>query len=66
MVIDLKFESLLIVKFVSIFRKPFPSNLLTFSIGLITIGVLIAGLGDLSFDAHAYTMGTLSVFAQVS
>lgn len=49
---------------VMLLRKPFPSNLLTFSIGLITIGVLIAGLGDLSFDAHAYTMGTLSVFAQ--
>ena len=50
---------------VMVLRKPFPSVLLTFSIGLITIGVLIAGLGDLTFDGHAYTMGTLSVFAQV-
>merc|ERR1711884_607343 len=48
-----------------VLRKPFPSVLLTFSIGLITVGVLIAGLGDLTFDGHAYTMGTLSVFAQV-
>merc|ERR1719336_1408886 len=47
-----------------VLRNPFPSVLLTFSIGLITIGVLIAGLGDLTFDGHAYTMGTLSVFAQ--
>jgi len=49
---------------VMVLRKPFPSVLLTFSIGLITVGVLIAGLGDLTFDGHAYTMGTLSVFAQ--
>merc|ERR1719270_1786068 len=49
---------------VMVLRRPFPSTLLTFSIGLITIGVLVAGMGDLSFDAHAYTMGTLSVFAQ--
>ena len=51
---------------VMVLRKPFPSVLLTFSIGLITVGVLIAGLGDLTFDGHAYTMGTLSVFAQVA
>ena len=49
-----------------ILNKPFPSALLTFSIALITVGVLIAGLGDLQFDGHAYTMGTLSVFAQVT
>ena len=48
-----------------ILNKPFPSPLLTFSIALITVGVLVAGLGDLQFDGHAYTMGTLSVFAQV-
>ena len=51
---------------VMILNKPFPSPLLTFSIALITVGVLVAGLGDLQFDGHAYTMGTLSVFAQVS
>ena len=50
---------------VVILRRPFPSPLLTFSIALITVGVFIASLGDLSFDGHAYTMGTLSVFAQV-
>lgn len=49
---------------VMILNKPFPSPLLTFSIALITVGVLVAGLGDLQFDGHAYTMGTLSVFAQ--
>ena len=48
-----------------ILNKPLPSPLLTFSIALITVGVLVAGLGDLQFDGHAYTMGTLSVFAQV-
>merc|ERR550519_505254 len=49
---------------VMILKKPFPSALLTFSIALITVGVLVAGLGDLQFDGHAYTMGSLSVFAQ--
>merc|ERR1719192_588290 len=49
---------------VMILNKPLPSPLLTFSIALITVGVLVAGLGDLQFDGHAYTMGTLSVFAQ--
>ena len=51
---------------VLVLKKPFPSTLLTSSIGLITVGVFIASLGDLQFEAHAYTMGTLSVFAQVS
>ena len=50
---------------VVVLRRPSPSPLLTFSVGLITLGVFVAGLGDLSFDSHAYTMGTLSVFAQV-
>ena len=50
---------------VVVLRRPSPSPLLTFSVGLITLGVMVATLGDLSFDGHAYTMGTLSVFAQV-
>ena len=49
-----------------ILNKPFPSKLLQASIALITVGVLVAGLGDLQFDGHAYTMGALSVFAQVT
>lgn len=49
---------------VLVLKKPFPSALLTSSVGLITLGVFVASLGDLQFEAHAYTMGTLSVFAQ--
>ena len=50
---------------VVVLRRPSPSPLLRFSVRLITLGVMVATLGDLSFDGHAYTMGTLSVFAQV-
>jgi len=49
---------------VLVLKKPFPSALLTSSVGLITVGVFVASLGDLQFEAHAYTMGTFSVFAQ--
>jgi len=49
---------------VLVLKKPFPSALLSSSIGLITVGVFVASLGDLQFEAHAYTMGSLSVFAQ--
>jgi len=49
---------------VLVLKKPFPSSLLSSSVGLITVGVFVASLGDLQFDAHAYTMGSLSVFAQ--
>lgn len=49
---------------VLVLKKPFPSALLLSSVCLITLGVFIASLGDLQFDAHAYTMGSLSVFAQ--
>ena len=34
------------------------------SILLITVGCLVAGIGDLDFDQHAYIMGMLCVFAQ--
>ena len=36
------------------------------SIGMITVGALVAGLGDLQFDAHAYLLAAFSVFAQVT
>jgi len=49
---------------VVVLKKPHPSALLTSSVGLITFGVFVASLGDLQFEAHAYTMGSLSVFAQ--
>lgn len=49
---------------VVILKRPFPSPLLSSSVGLITLGALVASLGDFQFDAHAYTMGGLSVFAQ--
>ena len=51
---------------VLVLQKPFPSQLLISSVGMITVGVFVAGLGDLQFDAYSYTMGTLSVFAQVT
>ena len=50
---------------VVVLGKPLPSPLLATSVGVITVGVFIASLGDLEFDGHAYTMGILSVFAQV-
>jgi len=49
---------------VLILKKPYPSPALMSSIGLITAGCLIAGAGDLQFDAFAYTIGGLSCFAQ--
>jgi len=49
---------------VIILKKPPPSSALLVSIGLITVGCLIAGAGDLQFDALAYTIGGLSCFAQ--
>lgn len=51
---------------VVVLKKPFPSPLLVTSVGVITVGVFIASLGDLEFDGHAYTMGILSVFAQAA
>lgn len=49
---------------VVVLKRPMPSSLLSLSIGIITLGVFIASLGDLEFDSHAYFMGTCSVFAQ--
>jgi len=49
---------------VIVLKKPFPSSLLTCSVGIITLGAFVASLGDFQFDLHAYTMGGLSVFAQ--
>ena len=34
------------------------------SIVLITFGCLVAGIGDLDFDQHAYILGVMCVFAQ--
>eukprot|EP00090_Calanus_glacialis_P017350 TRINITY_DN27021_c0_g1_i2.p1 TRINITY_DN27021_c0_g1~~TRINITY_DN27021_c0_g1_i2.p1 ORF type:complete len:313 (-),score=31.34 TRINITY_DN27021_c0_g1_i2:208-1065(-) len=47
-----------------ILKKAPPSAALLGSIVLITAGCLIAGAGDLQFDAFAYTIGGLSCFAQ--
>merc|ERR1719361_1581298 len=49
---------------VMILNKPFPSKAIVISILLITFGCLVASIGDLEFDGHAYFMGMLSVFAQ--
>lgn len=51
---------------VTILKKPLPSRLLTLSIGIITMGAFVAGMGDLQFDPFAYSMGTFAVFAQAS
>ena len=50
---------------VTLLKKPRPSALLSSSIGIITLGAVLAALGDLQFDQYAYSMGALSVFAQV-
>merc|ERR1719228_827845 len=49
---------------VVVLRKSVPSKKIVLSILLITFGCLIASIGDLEFDGHAYAMGLLSVFAQ--
>jgi len=49
---------------VIVLRKAVPSKPIVLSILLITLGCLIASIGDLEFDGHAYFMGLLSVFAQ--
>ncbi|XP_023323853.1 UDP-galactose/UDP-glucose transporter 7 [Eurytemora carolleeae] len=51
---------------VTLLKKPRPSALLSSSIGIITLGAVLAALGDLQFDQYAYSMGALSVFAQAS
>lgn len=49
---------------VLVLKNKHPSALLSSSIGLSTLGCLIASLGDLEFDGNAYILGFLSVFAQ--
>jgi len=49
---------------VLVLKNKHPSVLLASSIGLSTLGCLIASLGDLEFDSNAYVLGFLSVFAQ--
>ena len=49
---------------VVVLRKSVPSKAIVISILLITFGCLVASIGDLEFDGHAYFMGMLSVFAQ--
>ncbi len=49
---------------VLVLKKAFPSRSILLSIGVITIGCLLASAGDLEFDGHAYVLGGLSVFAQ--
>ena len=51
---------------VVVLKKAMPSSLLTSSVGIIAAGALVASLGDLQFDLHAYTMGGLSVMAQAA
>lgn len=49
---------------VYVLKKPYPSTLLSLSIGIITVGCLVAGLGDLQFSSFAYSMAVMAVFAQ--
>ncbi|XP_064078185.1 uncharacterized protein LOC135195711 isoform X1 [Macrobrachium nipponense] len=49
---------------VVILHRPMPSLMLVSSILIITTGCFVAVLGDLTFDAFAYTMGGFSVLAQ--
>jgi solute carrier family 35 protein len=51
---------------VLVLKRPFPSALLSSSIGLITVGAFVASLGDLQFDGVAYTMGVLAMAAQAA
>ncbi|XP_045605830.1 uncharacterized protein [Procambarus clarkii] len=49
---------------VTYLRKPMPSSLVITSIVTITIGCLIAGMGDPSFNGFAYMFGGVSVVLQ--
>merc|ERR1719188_1340767 len=49
---------------VAFLRKRLPSLTITASILFITVGCIIASVGDMEFDSRAYTTGALSVFAQ--
>jgi len=51
---------------VTLLNRAPPSPLLCLSVGVISGGALLAGLGDLQFDAYAYSMGMLSMFAQAA
>jgi len=46
-------------------KPPAPAPL-KLSVGVITVGCLLAGLGDLSFSGRSYTLGVLCVLAQSS
>uniref|UniRef100_T1ITF7 Sugar phosphate transporter domain-containing protein n=1 Tax=Strigamia maritima TaxID=126957 RepID=T1ITF7_STRMM len=45
-------------------KKPVPSNFIISSILLITVGCIVAGFGDLTFDVIAYSIGIISVLIQ--
>lgn len=47
-----------------VLHKPCPSKSIVMSVLLITLGCLIAGLGDLMFNFVAYTFGAMSVVVQ--
>ncbi|XP_076046519.1 uncharacterized protein LOC143028396 isoform X2 [Oratosquilla oratoria] len=49
---------------VVLLHKPIPSPKVVSSILIITVGCLVAGLGDLAYDGFAYSMGALSSFFQ--
>ncbi|KAK7082574.1 Meckelin [Halocaridina rubra] len=45
-------------------KKPRPSTILMTSVFIITLGCVIAGVSDPTFNGYAYTMGALSVVTQ--
>jgi hypothetical protein len=54
--------TILVIK--SVWKQKWPQPRITASVGLVVIGCLIAGAGDLTFDGAAYAFAFSSVLAQ--
>lgn len=54
--------SILVIK--SVWKRSWPKATLTCSVMLVVVGCIIAGIGDLAFDARAYAFAFSSVITQ--
>jgi len=48
----------------SVWKRSWPKATLTCSVMLVVVGCIIAGIGDLAFDARAYAFAFSSVITQ--
>jgi solute carrier family 35 protein len=54
--------TILVIK--SVWKRKWPQPRITASVGLVVVGCLVAGIGDLTFDATAYAFAFGSVLVQ--